>query len=536
MQQMTYQSSVEKWGMQEITWKGTSTGNPFTERQIRGCFQGAQETVWVDGFYDGDGVYKVRFMPSFEGEYTFRVEGNYGDKMAVCESARLQDFNLSGMDKVGGENGKLTGSFTVTPPSADNHGPVHVANTYHFAYEDGKPYYSIGTTCYVWDLQSDERIAETLQTLKESAFNKIRFCIFPKHYDYNLGEPRSYPYEGTPMDSTVLTKDNFQEYTEKTEGNHFDLTRFNPAHFRHIEWCVEQLQALGIEADLIVMHPYDRWGFSCMTREQDHLYWRYVLARFAAYRNIWWSLANEYDIFEHKTIEDWESYAKLICEHDPYHHLRSIHNCIAFYDHSRPWVTHCSIQRQDIYKTAELVNEWRERYCKPAVLDEIAYEGNIQHGWGNISGEEMVRRFWEAVCRGGYPGHGETYLNKEDVLWWSHGGILHGESHKRFHLLHQIMEETPGIGLAPYDRCGWDEVCAVPESEKWGAVKSYYLYYYSFMRPSFRDFYFDDDTSFTVRVIDTWNMTAEDRGIYKGKFRIELPGRPYMAVQIRKVK
>ena len=65
---------------------------------------------------------------------------------------------------------------------------------------------------------------QTLQTLKESAFNKIRFCIFPKHYDYNLGEPRSYPYEGTPMDSTVLTKDNFQEYTGKTEGNHFDLT------------------------------------------------------------------------------------------------------------------------------------------------------------------------------------------------------------------------------------------------------------------------------------------------------------------------
>ena len=534
MQQMIYKSSVEKWGMQEITCKGASTGNPFTERQIRGCFQGAQETVWVDGFYDGDGVYKVRFMPSFEGEYTFRIEGDYGDEMAACESAKLQDFNLSGTDKVGGENGKLTGSFTVTPPSADNHGPVRVANTYHFAYEDGKPYYSIGTTCYVWDLQSDERIAETLQTLKESAFNKIRFCIFPKHYDYNLGEPRSYPYEGTPMDSTVLTKDNFQEYTGKTEGNHFDLTRFNPAHFRHIEWCVEQLQALGIEADLIVMHPYDRWGFSCMTREQDHLYWKYVLARFAAYRNIWWSLANEYDIFEHKTIEDWEGYAKLICEHDPYHHLRSIHNCIAFYDHSRPWVTHCSIQRQDIYKTAELVNEWRERYRKPAVLDEIAYEGNIQHGWGNISGEEMLRRFWEAVCRGGYPGHGETYMSDDDVLWWSHGGILHGESHKRFHLLHQIMEETPGIGLAPYDRCGWDEVCAVPESEKWSAVKSYYLYYYSFMRPSFRDFYFDDDTSFTVRVIDTWNMTVEDRGIYKGKFRIELPGRPYMAVQIRK--
>lgn len=195
---------------------------------------------------------------------------------------------------------------------------------------------------------------------------------------------------------------------------------------------------MGIEADLIVMHPYDRWGFAQMTKEQDALYWKYVLARFSAYRNMWWSLANEYDLFDHKAVEDWEGYAKIICEKDPYHHLRSIHNCLVFYDYNRPWITHCSIQRQDLYKSSELVNEWREKYQKPVVLDEIAYEGNIQHGWGNISGEELTRRFWEAACRGGYPGHGETYMNDKDILWWSHGGTLHGESYKRFKLLHDI--------------------------------------------------------------------------------------------------
>lgn len=117
---------------------------------------------------------------------------------------------------------------------------------------------------------------------------------------------------------------------------------------------------MGIEADLIVMHPYDRWGFAQMTKEQDALYWKYVLARFSAYRNMWWSLANEYDLFDHKAVEDWEGYAKVICEKDPYHHLRSIHNCLVFYDYNRPWITHCSIQRQDLYKSSELVNEWRE--------------------------------------------------------------------------------------------------------------------------------------------------------------------------------
>ena len=511
---MQYQKTVEKWGLFEVCCKGSAGGNPFTERYIRAVFAGEQEQVTAHGFYDGDGVYRVRFMPSFEGEYSFRVTGNFAEGCGIEDTCE--------------------GTFTVTAPSAGNHGPVRAANQFHFAYEDGTPYYSIGTTCYVWNLQSDERIARTLESLKSSAFNKIRFCVFPKHYDYNLGEPRSYPYEGTPMDSGVLTKENFLAYNFRSELSHFDYTRFNPAYFRHVEWCIGRLQELGIEADLIMMHPYDRWGFCTMTKEQDDLYWNYALARFAAYRNVWWSLANEYDLFPSKTLEDWERYAGIICSRDPYHHLRSIHSCKLFYDHSRPWITHCSIQRQDVYKCAELAGEYRERYGKPVVLDEIAYEGNIQHGWGNISGQELTRRFWECAVRGGYPGHGETYMDPDDVLWWSHGGVLRGESWKRFALLRRILEETPGLGLAPFSH-EWDDICGVPENEFLQPVKSYYLFYYSFMRPSFRDYYFDDETEFEVNVIDTWEMTVESRGICKGKFRIELPGREYMAVQIRKV-
>lgn len=503
-----FDRTVEKWDVFEVACEGRTDGNPFTDHTITGTFSCGQECVTVVGFYDGDGIYKVRFMPSFEGDYRFEVSGSFSDE-------------------------SVSGEFHVTAPSEGNHGPVRVANTYHFAYEDGTPYYSIGTTCYVWNLQSDERIRETLDSLKVSGFNKIRFCVFPKHYDYNLGEPRSYPYVGTPMDSSVLTSENFNDYTDKTEGNNWDFSRFNPAHFQHIEKCIVALRDLGIEADLIVMHPYDRWGFSSMTKEQDALYWRYVIARFGAYRNIWWALANEYDLFTHKSVEDWEGYAKIICECDPYHHLRSIHNCHGFYDHTRPWITHCSIQRQDLYKSSELVNEWRVRFGKPVVLDEIAYEGNIQHGWGNISGEELVRRFWEGVCRGGYPGHGETYMNEENVLWWSHGGKLRGESWKRVKFLHKIMCETPGIGLAPAVR-EWDDVCAVPEDVLLAEKSGYQIYYYSFMRPSFREFYFDDVTEYRVEVIDTWNMTIEDRGTCKGKFRVELPGREFMAIRLWK--
>lgn len=504
MMNCSYPKSVEKWCVFEVSVTGPAEGNPFTDCSLQGTFKSKNETVTADGFYDGNGVYKVRFMPSFAENYSFEIRTSFSGDVAA-------------------------GEFSVSPASENNHGPVRVANTYHFAYEDGTPYYSIGTTCYVWTHQSPELQEQTLETLKNSAFNKIRFCVFPKHYIHNFNEPQTYPFEGTPCDSSELCEENFR-YGEIVPGNNWDFTRPSPEHFRRFEQRIEDLMKLGIEADIIVMHPYDRWGFSEMDEKTDDLYWKYVLARFSAYRNVWWSLANEYDLMKAKTLKDWERYAALICAHDPYNHLRSIHNCMPFYDHSRPWITHCSIQRQEVYRTAELTNEWRERYKKPVVLDEICYEGNIDQGWGNISGEEMVRRFWEAACRGGYAGHGETYTHPEDILWWSHGGTLHGDSPERFKFLHKILSETPAIGLKP-QAWSWDAVCAVPEGFD---STGYRLIYFGFAQPSYRTFYFDDTTEYSVEVIDTWNMTITPAGTFKGRFKLSLPGRQYIAVRIRK--
>ena len=38
-----------------------------------------------------------------------------------------------------------------------------------------------------------------------------------------------------------------------------------------------------------------------------------------------------------------------------------------------------------------------------------------------------------------------------------------------------------------------------------------------------------------MEVIDTWEMTSTNLGIFSGNFRVPLPGKEYMAIRLRKV-
>ena len=157
MMQVQYEKCVPRWGVQEIVVAGRTEGNPFTDYEISAIFSNESERKRVNGFYDGEGRYIVRFMPSFEGTYEFTVEGT-----ALEDTGAVQE-NRSGV-------------FEVTAPEKGNHGPVYVANTFHFAYADGTPYYSIGTTCYVWELQSDELMRRrwtALQRARSTRFGSV---------------------------------------------------------------------------------------------------------------------------------------------------------------------------------------------------------------------------------------------------------------------------------------------------------------------------------------------------------------------------
>jgi hypothetical protein len=477
-------ASASRWGVFEAALLGPPDGNPFTDVELTAEFRQGDRVLRVPGFYDGDGTYRIRFMPDREGPWTFRT----------ASTARALDG--------------VEGGFACTAAAPGDHGPVRVHDTFHFRHADGTRCIPLGTTAYAWTHQGDALEERTLRTLANSAFTKLRMCVFPKHYLYNANEPERYPFAGSVE-----------------EG--WDFTRFDPAFFRYLERRIAQLGELGIEADVILFHPYDRWGFSAMGAAADDRYARYVVARLAAFQNVWWALANEYDLMASKDAEDWERLAGVVTANDPYGHLLSNHNCRAFFANERPWVTHASLQRVDVYRTAENTDLWRERWGKPVVVDECAYEGDLDQGWGNITAEELVRRCWEGAVRGGYIGHGETYVAEDEVLWWSKGGELKGESPPRIAFLRRVLEEGPEHGLDP-----------LPSERDlpWAGVPGeYYLAYFGFSRPRFRTVTLPPGPAYRVDVIDTWGMTVDTlEGTREGTFRVELPGRQYMAVRMRR--
>lgn len=490
----------------ELTYTAPAPSGSQVNVCLTAVFACEEETLTVKGFYAGGGTYKVRFLPMRTGVWHYQVSG-------VAEDA---------------------GEISVSP--AERHGPVH-AEGCHFYYADGTRYSPFGTTIYALAHQDRQTIEETFESLKSAPFNKVRLCLFPKHYEYNHNDPALYAFE-------------------KDENGNWDVDRPCFAFWDAFENHLRHLDELGIQADLILFHPYDRWGFSKLGQKGNLTYLDYLLRRFSAFPNIWWSLANEYDLLYHMTTGEWEEIEAFVAANDPYGHLLSNHNCFALWDAARPNITHASIQTRQLTRVAE----WRQAYGKPVVVDECCYEGDLPQFWGCISGKEMVRRFWRVVTTGGYCTHGETFLDPErDMIWWAKGGRLKGESPSRIAFLRKILEELPGpldpvpCPLAEVYRAAFsggpagrhpfvDSFARMGEAEAAAYLSTEFtfmgrcgdeafLIYYD-LRCCARDtLELPEDRMYRVELIDTWNMTRNTIAEHiHGRTELRLPAKENMAI------
>ena len=138
---------AEQWGVTELRIDGPSHGNPFVDVELSAEFASEDARhMTVGGFYDGEGTYRIRFQAPSAGAWTY----------VTASTARSLDG--------------LRGAFQVGPPGPGNHGPVEVADRFHFAYRDGTRFLPFGTTAYAWTHQPAALQERTLADPGQLAF------------------------------------------------------------------------------------------------------------------------------------------------------------------------------------------------------------------------------------------------------------------------------------------------------------------------------------------------------------------------------
>ena len=122
----------------------------------------------------------------------------------------------------------------------------------------------------------------TLKTLKTAPFNKVR----------------------TGLWGGWATGEDYPNGTVKTAG---DPTRFNVSFWQHVETVLKEMRDIGVNAEIILFSPSGGSHYpqtmACLggtdpanyNTTLDEFYIKYIVARLASFRNVWWSMANEWN-------------------------------------------------------------------------------------------------------------------------------------------------------------------------------------------------------------------------------------------------
>ena len=517
------QTEVAQWEQFAQSFTCKTSGNPFTDVELSAEFihESTNDTLQICGFYDGNDTFRLRFMPTQQGKWRFITHSNIAEMNAK------------------------RGVLLCTKPKSDCHGMVIAAEDHAFRYADGTFYHPFGTTSYAWTHASAYRQEETYASLAASGFNKLRFCVFPNNSVND--EPSLYPFRLIRTETDSVGKRHYV----------WDYNSFNPAFFQHLERSISRLQSMQIEADLILFSPYDegRWGFDRMPMEANMRYLKYVVSRLSSYRNIWWSMANEWDLVKKKTLQQWKDMSCYVSEQDPYHHLLSIHGGTATYiDYNLPYFTHVSVQDQGPLYNFEGAATVRNIFPKPIIFDEVCYEGDHESRWAQLTGQEMLQRIWTGLIGGTYVTHGECFCSEPNFYtgyaFLATGGQFKGTSASRIKFTRDIIESLPSPPRLA-DR-SWDPATAA-------AGEGIYLIYFgdktqrewAFSLPAKCDKWkrTAEGDRFKVDIIDTWNMTitpcdtifevqaaAAKRMVDKQKRSVLLPNKPYILLKISRIQ
>jgi hypothetical protein len=393
--------TISRFDFVEVTLKVAEqpVNNPFTEAEVIGEFSHeGSTTLKVDGFCDSaDGsIFRIRFMPTLSGKHSYTVT-----------------YKCADIEK------RHTGSFNARTGNRKGMVRVDKSHPTHFVWEgSGEHFFYNGTTAY-WLLgfQNEAVIRESIDRLARLQVNRIRTAL--------SGRTTSGMRWKEPL---VVSNDDFQFRLEPwpaarpldIENPGYDVSRFNLEHFRKAERMLAHARRRDMVVSLIFALDVKDRGvdpFANATGNTDEQrYYRYCVARFGAFANVWWDIVNEWNLCRD---EAWvRKMGGLVKEWDPYDHTTSVHGTSKFPFGDQPWVDYVVFQSWDEHGAYEfMLNARRDQSSTgrplPIINEEYGYEDHYPHPWGEKRvwpariAETRARLAWEMTMAGGYQTTGE---------------------------------------------------------------------------------------------------------------------------------
>lgn len=445
---------IQRWDTFEIAHQAQNQHiYPFRFVDFTGTFTHLQsnQSIQINGFYDGDSTWRMRFMPTELGAWRYTTASN--------------DPGLDGQQ----------GHFTCVEATASYlHGPVSTRG-FHFFHADGTPRLLLSTRLSCHFCPPDEW-AEAIEFLKAHDINRVLFIMGGVH-------------------GTV-----HQLFGETKEGEAPDFFRYNMEKFRAIDTFIDGLRRAGLLAAPYFYYFNDRIQ-RAMTPEQDRAYLRYGMARFGAYCNVLPVLSNEvdqkftdrrgeYELESHTWANEMGAYLKQLSKFGA---AVTVHNPMeteyatnpGFYtllrDWPFSWTDYMLRQAQvaalssapeisdDIPEAKDAVYNIRgyarhnqllidlRRFNVPVINEETGYEmegygpfpdaGKINlRPWNSQTADSLIPTFWGSIAAGGYVmwGNFATYWMSDPL-----SGLQRSNTPKHLKILHDFVMAIPYYEMEP---------------------------------------------------------------------------------------
>ena len=298
--------TVEVFDFVEITLTVRQPGvaNPFTEVAVTGEFarEGSRRSGWTAS----------AMRPTAACSACGLCQPPLGGMPFPCVTVRA--ISSARTPRFTARDGQRRGQLRVDPQYPE-----------HFLWAGtGEHYFWNGTTTYyLMGWEDDAVIRQAIDRLAALKVNRLRVLVYGRNND-------------RPWDQPVKTTDAFKLFLnpwpaarpDDIKNPGFDLKRFNVPFWQKYERMLRHAR----ERDVIVSVIFFIGGQVLPTpfaaySEDEQRYYRYGVARLAAFANITWDLGNEHDF--HRDVPKWCDWlGPRVKEWDPYDHLLSAHNKI----------------------------------------------------------------------------------------------------------------------------------------------------------------------------------------------------------------